>query len=379
MPHFKGSKIWRASSLAFLLLFFSLSSVQAIEYGSFGGRPAFPREDNPRTESIFVHTLSPGSTQDEGVMVVNNAPETKTLIVYGADSTPSTGGAFACKQLSEAKTDVGAWIDLEQTEITLEPGTNQVIPFTIQVPDSASVGEHNGCILIQEKKEVSDQAGVNLSIRTGLRVAITIPGAITRKLELAGFTVTSKDSGFLLHPLVKNTGNVSIDAEVAVVTRNLFGVKIFTHGGQYPILRGETSDWNFELKKPFWGGWYRSSFTVDYDQNAEATVGVNSGKELTKLAGDTIWFFSMPTALGLIIEILILVLILAGLIWWKLSQKKKKWIKANWQDYMVAAGDDINALAARLNVSWKLLAKVNKLKAPYALKSGEKIKVPPAK
>lgn len=37
---------------------FSLS-VEAIEYGGFGGRPAYPRADNPRTESIFIHTLEP--------------------------------------------------------------------------------------------------------------------------------------------------------------------------------------------------------------------------------------------------------------------------------------------------------------------------------
>lgn len=379
MPDFKGNKIWRAISFSFLLLFFCLSSAQAIEYGSFGGRPAYPREDNPRTDSIFVHTLSPGDTQEEGVLVVNNAAEAKTLIIYAADSTPSTGGAFACKQLAEDKTDVGAWIDLEQTELTLDPGTNETIPFTINVPESASVGEHNGCILIQEKKEASDQAGVNLSIRTGLRVAIMIPGEITRNLELAGFEVIHKNKDFLLRPQVKNTGNVSIDADVSVVTRNLFGIKIFTHGGQYPILRGQTSDWNFELKRPFWGGWYRSGFTVEYDQNPEATVGVNSGKELTRLSGGSVWFFSLPTTLGLALEILILILILAGLIWWKLSQKKKRLIAVSWQDYLIAQGDDVNALATRFGVSWKLLAKVNKLRPPYALKSGEKIKVPPAK
>lgn len=46
-------------------LFLSSSVVYAIEYGGFGGRPAYPREDNARTESIFIHTLEPGITQKE--------------------------------------------------------------------------------------------------------------------------------------------------------------------------------------------------------------------------------------------------------------------------------------------------------------------------
>ncbi len=164
-----------------------ISSSFAIEYGGFGGRPAYPRADNPRTESIFIHTLEPGAVQKEGITVINNSSETKTVLVYAADSTPSTGGAFACKQFAEEQTDVGSWVKLTKNEIKLGAGTTQLIPFTITVPENAGVGEHNGCILIQEKKEKKDgQPGVNLSIRTGLRLAITIPGDIERKLEIMG-------------------------------------------------------------------------------------------------------------------------------------------------------------------------------------------------
>ncbi len=366
--------------VAILAMTLFAGNVFAIEYGGFGGRPAYPRADNPRTESIFVHTLEPGDVQKEGVLTVNNSAERKTMLVYAVDSTPSTGGAFACAQFSEAKKDVGAWITLEKSEVTLEPGTNELVPFTIAVPQNASVGEHNGCIVMQEKKEKAQAgSGASLSFRTGLRVAITIPGTLVRKLEIVGFTVTPEKDGYLLHPLVKNTGNVSIDADAKVITRYFFGLTHFTHGGQYPILRSETSDWNFELKKPFWGGWYRSSFVVEYDENPEAGVGVKSGKVLTRLEGPSVWFWSFPTPAALAIEIVILLaLAFGGFLFW-LSQKRKNWIKENWVSYEVKPGEDIKSLAERFDVSWKLLAKVNKLKPPYALKSGEKIKVPPAK
>jgi len=366
-------------SLAILTSVVFASSVFAIEYGGFGGRPAYPRADNPRTESIFVHTLEPGDIQKEGVLTVNNSAERKTILVYAVDSTPSTGGAFACAQASDARKDVGAWITLEKGEVTLEPGTNELVPFTIRVPQNASVGEHNGCIVMQEKKEpVKGQSGASLSFRTGLRVAITIPGELTRKLEIVGFTVTKKDDGgFLLHPLVKNLGNVSIDADARVITRYFFGLTHFIHGGQYPILRAETSDWNFELKKPFWGGWYRSSFAVEYDENPEAGVGIKSGKELTRLEGPSVWFFSFPTPAGLAIEVVVLLALASvGFLFW-LSRKRKRWIKENWVSYEIKTGEDIKSLAERFDVSWKLIAKVNKLKPPYALKQGEKIKVPP--
>ncbi len=237
----------RKSNLTKFFLAFSVLSVlpflaQAVEYGGIGGRPAYPVAGNPRTESIFIHTLNLGDVQKEGVLIVNNSGETKTILVYGVDSTPSTGGAFACKQFSEPKTDVGAWISLSESEVTLAPAANKLVPFMITVPNSASVGEHNGCIILQEKKAaVENQGGASLSFRTGLRVAITVPGDLSRKLEIAGFDLTKKDNGnFLLQPKVKNLGNVSIDADAKVTTRYFFGLTYMNDGGQYPILRGDT-------------------------------------------------------------------------------------------------------------------------------------------
>ena len=246
-------------------------------------------------------------------------------MVYAADSTPSSGGAFACKQLAEEKTDVGAWITMAKSEVTLEPGTKEIIPFTILVPQNADTGEHNGCILVQEKKaKVEGQTGAVLSVRTGLRVAITIPGEITRQLQIVNFTITPTKDGFLLHPLVRNVGNVSIDADVQVLTRYFFGLTYLKDGGQYPILRGDTSEWNFELKNPFWGGWYQSKFTVGYDQNKEAGIGIKSGKTLTQLTGPSIWFFSFPTPVALVIEIMVILLITFGGFLIQRTQKRKK-------------------------------------------------------
>jgi len=287
-------------------LFFPLST-HAIEYGGIGGKPAYPRADNPRSESIFIYTLEPGTTREDGVVVINNSPTQKTLSVYAVDSTPSSGGGFACKQLSEEKTGVGTWISLDKSEVVLESNTNEVVPFIISVPQNADVGEHNGCILIQEvKPETEGQKGMALSFRTGMRVAITIPGEIIKKLELAGFTTTKNKKGLIvLTPKIKNSGNVSVNPDVSIATHSILGANILRQGdklgGKYLVLRNDTSEWNFELKKPFWGGWYRSDLSVEYDND----------KELIRLAGSSP-FFSWPTPKGLTIEIAIFLLLIGA-------------------------------------------------------------------
>ncbi len=362
--------------------YFPFLSASAVEYGGIGGRPAYPRAENPRTESIFIHTLNPGTVQDEGVLLVNNSEEKKTLLVYAVDSVVSSGGAFACRQMSEPKEDVGAWIALEKEEVVLNPGANELVPFFINVPISASVGEHNGCIVIQEKKDAptTEQAGVNLSFRTGLRVAVSIPGEITRQLEIVSFSREKQaDGSIMLKPSVKNLGNVSVDADVKVVTKNLFGRTYLTQGGEFPVLRGQVSDWNFEVKKPFWGGWYRSKLTVEYESDVATEIGEHGDGPNTVLKGGTVSFFSFPKPLALAIEVALILLIIFGLFLWKLSIKRKRWIKNEWREGEAGAGDDIRSLAEKNGVSWRIIAKANRLKAPYTLKSGQKLKLPPRK
>jgi len=113
---------------------------KAIEYGGLGGRPAYPRSNNPRTDSIFVHILEPNTEQKDGIMVINNTKDKKTIMVYAVDSVVATGGVFACAQASANKTDVGSWIILDKTELILESGANEIIDFTIKVPENTSVG-----------------------------------------------------------------------------------------------------------------------------------------------------------------------------------------------------------------------------------------------
>jgi len=379
----KKTKIIQSIKICFVLFLFTIftNNVFAIEYGGFGARPAYPQEGNPRTESIFVHTLEPDDIKDDGVLVINNTTETKTIMIYSVDSTPSTDGGFACKQFSQSKNDVGGWIKLEKSEVTIEPGKKELVPFKITVPSNAAAGEHNGCIITQEKLEKPDgKSGVSLSFRTGLRVAITIPGEIERKLQITDFNVVPKDDGsFSLLLKARNPSNVSIDTDVQVITRYFFGLTHTTNGGQYSILRNDSFDWNFELSKPFWGGWYRSNYIVKYDENKEAIIGVNTDSKLIELKGPGVWFFSKPTNTAMMIEITVFLFILFGIFLLILSFVRKSWVKSSWVEYNVGVGENITSLSEKFDVTWTLIAKANNLKPPYELKPGEKIKVPPEK
>ncbi len=351
------------------------NNVFAIEYGGIGGRPAYPQTGNERTQSIFIHTLEPGVTKKEGVKVINNTKQVKSIIVYTTDSTPSTDGAFACKQKSEPKIGISKWITISQEIVTLNPMSSQIVPFTISVPNDADTGEQNGCILIQESKEkMSGQSGATLSIRTGLRVAITVPGEIVRNLELSKFLVTKNKNQITLSPEVTNTGNVSIDTDLKVVTKNIFGKVLQEHGGVYPVLRGQSSSWNFEVKKMTWGGFYSVQASIAYDQIQKdgqvKKIIQKSKKELV---------YSTPSIIGIIGRVIILlaVITLAYYLWY--NRKRNKIIKKTWVDYPVQEGDTIVELSNKVDIPWKRLAHINLILPPYVLKPGTTIKIPPHK
>jgi len=309
---------------------------------NFGIRPAFPRAENPRTDSIFVQTINPGESKEEGVRAINSTSEPRNLILYARDSVKSSGGGFACKQLSEEPVGVGGWIkfnieNLEEDianikngqikntiEINIPAGSEVVIPFTINVPSNSSVGEHNGCVLIQEIKQNTNDVGVSLSLRSGIRVAINIPGEITRKIEFLDFNIEKKNKSIYLMPSVKNTGNVSVDTTAEVKVKYFFGLPYRTFGGEFPVLRDEVYDFNFELKKPFWGGLYSVKANFLYDANETASIGISSGEKPTQTKSKTMWFFSTPTIFGLIIEITIFFIALVIFAIWRLGKKKKK-------------------------------------------------------
>jgi hypothetical protein len=373
--------------LIVVALFTSFSpQVQAAENGNIGGHPAYPQPGNPRSNSIFIHTINPGQSEADGVQVVNYTNQTKTLQIYATDSIVSSGGAFGCAQQVEEKENVGGWIKLKVGEVTLKPNTEQLIPFSINVPQLAEVGESDGCIVIQEKNgptqnlKQSGGGSVSISFRTAIRVAVLVPGEIKKSLAIVDYTIThSSTNDYILQPKVKNTGNVSIDTDLQTITSNMFGLQKNIYKQQFPILRGATSEWNIEYKRPFWGGIINSKFVISYDTNTANTIGDQSNKITTSLVSKKIRFISWPTPMALTIYVLALCAAL-GLLWSvKRKQKRRRHGARSWIEYRVGGQDDINSIARRYGVSWKTLAKTNKLKAPYTLRAGDKIKVPPPK
>lgn len=360
-------------TLSLLTLF--VPQAQAIESFGIGAIPANPNANNPRTQSIFIHSAKPGEIQNDGVKVVNNSETKRTLRVYAVDSTKSSDGAFACEQAVETRDEVGSWLALEKTEVILEPHTNEIVPFTLSVPAGAEVGEHNGCIAIEEVKEQqsTNSNGIAISFRSAIRVAIVIPGEINANLTFDTLESTQRATSLVISSYLRNKGNISVDATVRVELRNALNSLRAHSEGQFAILTDNDTRINFDMPAPFWGGWYRLSSQTDYKQLSQ--TGTGTEKEYST-QGPSSWVYIAPQPLAMLIYVLI-VIGGAGVVVWVLFYRRQiHLLQTTTRHYTIEAGDSLPLLASKAGISWKKIARINKIKAPYTLEVGQKIKLP---
>lgn len=372
---FRTVRRFAAVSMASAYALSMLLSPTVVSAANIGGRPANPDPKNERTKSIFVKELKPGQVAKDTVEVVNNSDEAKKVTVYAVDVSPSSGGAFACAQAADKRTGVGSWITVDVGNLEIPAGQNKKVDFTITVPANASVGEQNGCIALQEEQTASVQSGIGLTFRTAIRVAILIPGKISKQITPAGLLAIQGDGKIVLTPQVRNSGNVSVDARIDTRIRGLFGGTISTQSSTYPVLREQTAEWNFDHKKPFWGGFYKASFSVSYDESTKQYIGDKPERPKT-VTGPSRLVFVMPAPVGMLVELLVLMGI--GLLIALAVRRKRQStaVRTSWVAYAVQEGDNIEDIAEDHDIGWKQLAAINQLKPPYRLKPGQRLKVP---
>ena len=370
------------SLVAIISLVFSPVAANAVEYSGVGGQPANPQADNPRSQSIFIYTLNPGDQKQDGVRIYNNTNTSRTIAVGAVDSALSSDGAFSCAQEVEAKKDVGSWINLSSSSVTIPSGGSVVVPFTITAPSNASVGEHDGCITMQDSstQAATNQNGVVLSFRSAIRVVATIPGKIVKDLAITQLTIKLDAANqVLVDPTVSNTGNVSLDTNVTTSLVSLFGNTVASVKGTYPILARSTATWNLPLARPFWGGLYKASVSTTYNGTANTQLGLVDGSAGVTRKRDSGYIFITPALPAAIAELAVLLAIATGVFILVQKLRHKGHVKKHWHTYTVKSGDTVKQIAEQNGLPWKKLVTANRLKPPYDLREGHTIKIPPKK
>lgn len=211
-----------------LLGFFALASFcYAISYKGLGIYPNESERDekNSLTRSWFIYTLEPGEVKEAKVNVVNQSEEPVEVKIYPVDAVTTKDGAFAPQSEDREKIDVGAWINMPTSELSLKPNETKVIDFTIKVPENAEVGDHMGAIIVQNKEIPKTEEGTAMQVvnRVGARIYLTVPGEIIKELEFKDFSWKMEKGQVVFYLTLTNKGNVRISPKEEIKIRDKSG------------------------------------------------------------------------------------------------------------------------------------------------------------
>jgi len=198
-----------------LLGFFALVGFcRAISYGGLGIYPNESEwnEKNSLTKSWFIYTLEPSEVKEAKVNVVNQSEQSVEVKIYPVDAVTTKDGAFAPQSEDREKIDVGAWINMPVSELSLKPNETKAVDFTIKVPENAEVGDHMGAIIVQSKEAPEAEKGTVMKVvsRVGARIYLTVPGEIIKELEFKDFNWKMEESQVVFYLTLANKGNVRI-------------------------------------------------------------------------------------------------------------------------------------------------------------------------
>jgi len=240
-------------------VFFPINQVQAIGYSGIGGRPVNSNPEIPNSESWFIYQLDVGKVLEDGLLVVNSTSEEIKVLVYPADSIPSSDGGYALKQRVEPMFGVGSWISL-YSEIPSDIPEDVATVFYENLIESNSIlgycrpldiPEEFGSIPVYHK----DRLGRNLNLEESAYLESLVEWCEGKKelefiispnsVELIPFIMRIPDSV----DVGEHTGGLMIEKQPKDSEDNTSGIRLTTRVGVrvYQTVPGEiTQDLNIQ-------------------------------------------------------------------------------------------------------------------------------------
>ena len=179
------------------------------------------------TKSYFILSASPGDVIKDQIRVVNTGGQTGTAFLYPVDAT--TGQTSGAVYLSRAsvRRDVGAWITLSRSSVTLAPGKNAVVDFTIRVPRTVRPGDHLGGV-VAENSQIQQSTGkgalqIKIKHLTIDAVELQLPGRAVGVVQPTGVKAGGEHGYQYVYVHLQSSGTVMIKPAASLTVRNSAG------------------------------------------------------------------------------------------------------------------------------------------------------------
>ncbi len=172
------------------------------------------------TPARFEIRGNPGETLNEEILLINETDKPETF--YASFSNFEAQGESGSPAFVDPKDDLGTWITPAENTITLAPGQQKIIPFTIAIPQNAEPGGHFAVIFWGTNPNNGSSA-VSVGAKTGILVLLSVNGDVKEEAGLLNFNTVNKQFFFTTLPVsfeyrfkndggdrIKPTGEIAI-------------------------------------------------------------------------------------------------------------------------------------------------------------------------
>jgi len=184
---------------------------------------------------FFSPVLEPGVPAHDSVTVVNLTAQPITLDLYAAQGFTTSDGGFGLQPSYKPKLDMGAWIHLPVSSLTVPGRSGTIVPFTYEVPANTPSGDYAGGIVAEQTVGTTTKNGsvrVTKLLAVGARVYGRVSGPLHPNLAVTSVQIkvhTSTGSEFgggvdsTVTYSITNTGNENLTPVATVSLSPLLG------------------------------------------------------------------------------------------------------------------------------------------------------------
>lgn len=182
---------------------------------NFTLQPTLYDPKNLITESYYILNPDPGTTMSLGIRVTNNGIAAGSVSLYPVDATTGETSGVVFRLHGDLRTDVGAWITLHSSQLTLAAGQSTIVPFQLTIPQNTRPGQHMGGIVaegtdIQTAPTKNKHFQVNIHHLFIMAVQVNLPGPTIEQLTASGIQAGGANNYQNLQLLLRNSGTVML-------------------------------------------------------------------------------------------------------------------------------------------------------------------------
>ncbi len=170
------------------------------------------------TMTYFVINAHLGETVQQQLRITNVGNAAATARLTPVDATTGQAGGVVYLSSSQKQHNVGPWITMETSQVTLLPGQSEIVQFRVTVPTNVLTGQHVGGIVAQNMalQHTSNSKGnsnfqVVIQRLTIIPVEVQLPGPRIEQLTTKGIQIGGYGSRQTVNTSLQNTGNVIIE------------------------------------------------------------------------------------------------------------------------------------------------------------------------